>query len=314
MTKGSIRVVKHKLPVFGAILVEPVQGEGGVYCLDDDDAKMLHHCRDLLDCPLIADEVQSGLGRCGSFLAGSQIGLQPDYIVLSKALGGGVAKIGVVAIRRSVYVDGFDLIQSSTFGEDDFSTTIALAVVQMLTREDQALIKRTTKLGASLKNSLVELQQKYPDIIQDVRGKGLLLGVQFTDQSNAHSHIIKTMGYQGGIGYLITGYLLNEKNIRVAPPASAGDVMRIEPTIDLKEEQIKHLLESLDDFCKALRYQDSFYILRFLFQDRTERDKNVIYPTDYRAAYDDISTDSPDFSSEKNVTKVAFINHLISAD
>jgi acetylornithine/succinyldiaminopimelate/putrescine aminotransferase/predicted amino acid dehydrogenase len=305
---GKIRVQKIELPLIAAILVEPVQGEGGVYCLSEADAERLHRARERLNCPLIADEIQSGCGRCGSFLAGSQIGLKPDYVVLSKGLGGGISKIGVVAIRASRYADGFDMIQSSTFGEDDWSARIADTFVELLSENDQALLSRVGERGEALGQALRELHQAYPDIIRDVRGKGLLYGLELQDLSHSASILIKTMDYQEATGYLLSGCLLARWGIRVAPPASSGRVVRIEPSIQLTDANIQYLVSGLEILCLALRYQDTGYLLAHLLDDSQALKRE---PTDYRPGYSHLGIVPA--VGEADV-KVAFINHLISSE
>ena len=306
---GKISIHKIDLPLVAAILVEPVQGEGGVYCLSERDAEALHRARKQLNCPLIADEVQSGCGRCGSFLAGSQIGLKPDYVVLSKGLGGGVCKIGLVAIRESRYLEGFDLVQSSTFGEDDWSARVADVFVQQLLQNDGALLSTIRERGRALHKSLQQLQALYPDIIQEVRGKGLLYGIEFKNQSDALSILIKTTAYQGAIGYLITGHLLVQHGIRVAPPASAGSVVRIEPSTQLSDENIQQLFMALSSVCLALRYQDTGYILEYLLDGPSQKEE--MQPVDYRDWYASLDIVKADGEADN---KVAFINHLISSE
>ncbi len=311
---NHIILKRRPLPLVGAVLAEPVQGEGGVYCLTREQIRILHAARDKWQCPLIADEIQSGCGRCGSFLAGSQIGFKPDYIALSKALGGGIAKLGVVAIRKSAYATGFDIIQSSTFGEDDYSAMIALGYLRLLEQNDGKIYRRVKETGAFLKQKLEALKNEFPDIIADVRGKGLLLGVEFTDQSKADSHLLKTVAYQKMLGYLLTGHLLNEGGIRVAPPASAPNVIRLEPSIEITQEDIAHLIQALKNICLALRYQDAHFILRYLTRENeTPAPGNA--PRDYRAYYADGGfSKATGHDTRLKPTKVAFINHLISSD
>ena len=305
--RGRLQVSQLSIPRVGAILVEPVQGEGGVYCLHEEDAVALHAARDFLDAPLIADEVQSGCGRCGSFLAGSQIGLKPDYVVLSKALGGGVAKVGLVAIRQSQYADGFDLVQSSTFGEDDWSARVATAFIHEITENDQAVIRQVNTRGAALRLALEQLQQRFPDIIETIRGKGLLQGIVFKEQTHALSIMLRTTAYQGAIGYLVTGHLLIKHGIRIAPPASAGNVVRIEPSIQFSDEDVTALLEALGAVCLALRYQDTGYLLSYLVPQA----KQIDQPRDFRNWYQSLSIVRPVGEAD---CKAAFINHLISSD
>lgn len=293
-------------PLIAALLVEPVQGEGGVYCLTDTQAQQLNKLARDHQIPLISDEVQSGCGRCGSFLAGSQIGLKPDYVVLSKGLGGGIAKIGLVAIREATYVHGFDLLQSSTFGEDDWSARVAHKFIEKLYANEGHLFRHIKKYGEKLGLSLSILQARYPDIITEVRGKGLLYGIEFSDFNNAQSILVKTTAYQGAIGYLVTGHLLVRNSIRVAPPASQGNVIRIEPTIQLNNDNINDLHESLEKICLALRYQDTGYLLSYLVDNDSYQQ-----PKDYRSWYRDLGFQSTEGQADY---QVAFINHLISSD
>lgn len=303
---GIVTVEKVPYPLIGAILVEPVQGEGGVYSLNKDDSQALHFARKFVDCPLIADEVQSGCGRCGTFLAGSQIDLKPDYIVLSKALGGGIAKIGLVAIRESQFASGFDLLQSSTFGEDDMSSRVAMEFVRQL--ESGNVLDQVTTIGHTLKSQLQKLQFKYPDIITEIRGKGLILGIVIKDQVDALSVLLRSTAYQNALGYLFAGHLLVKHNIRVAPPASAGNVIRLEPNICLTEQDITDFINAFELLCLALRYQDTGYILHYLLADA---DDLLREPQDFRQWYQQVL---PDHLAGEADYKVAFINHLISSD
>ncbi len=295
-------------PLMAGLLVEPVQGEGGVHCLSSEQAQQLNRLARQYQIPMIADEVQSGCGRCGSFLAGSQIGLRPDYVVLSKGLAGGVAKIGLVAIRESQYLSGFDLLQSSTFGEDDWSARIAKRFIEFLVDDQSYYLYVIRERGEQLKKALDKLQLRYPDIIKEVRGKGLLFGIEFTDFTASPSLLIKTTAYQGAIGYLVAGHLLAKNNIRVAPPASQGNVVRIEPSVFINNDNIEHLYQSLEAICLALRYQDTGYILSYLVSGL---DDFYLTPKDYRPYYQNLGITTLEGKADY---QVAFINHLIASE
>lgn len=303
----QVRLEWVELDGISGLFVEPVQGEGGVRCLTVDDAEALHQAKNIWQCPIIADEVQSGSGRCGSFLAGKAIGLSPDYIILSKALGGGLAKIGLVAIKQSIYAPGFDLIQSSTFGEDEHSAKIALAYVDYLYQEVNDTFGRINALGERLKSRLQEVHQRFPDVVSDVRGRGLLLGVEFKSQALASSAMFRTMSYQQSLGYMISGFLFNQHHIRVAPSASASNVVRLEPNICMTEADIDHVFDAFVDVCQAIQYQDTYYFLRFMLADFHYRAPRTELK-DYRG------TSNTVVPSTAAQVKVAFINHLISSE
>src|SRR5204863_305618 len=90
---GRIDIVERDFPVFAALIVEPVQSEGGIHVLTEEFAAAVREICDDIGCPVIVDEIQSGMGRCGAFFAGSLNGFRGDYITLSKSLGGGLAKV-----------------------------------------------------------------------------------------------------------------------------------------------------------------------------------------------------------------------------
>ena len=308
--KGQLSLDWAELPMISGIFAEPVQGEGGIHCLSEEDARQLHQARDSWQCPLIADEIQSGSGRCGSFLAGKALGLSPDYVILSKALGGGIAKIGLVAIRQSAYVDGFDLIQSSTFGEDEHSAEIALAYIEQLYQDDKDVLVRVENFGEQLISRLEQVKAEFPDVVADVRGRGLLLGVEFKSQAMASSVMFRSMAYQDSLGYMVSGFMLNQHHIRVAPSASAPNVVRMEPNICMTAKDIDLLVDAFTDVCRTLQYQDAYYFLRFLSKDCPQRAQRRELK-DFRSQGKPPVLPSP---AGEGKVKVAFINHLISTD
>jgi acetylornithine/succinyldiaminopimelate/putrescine aminotransferase len=138
--------------------------------------------------PLIVDEIQTGLGRTGAFLASRKLGLDPDYLCLSKALGGGVTKIGALLIKEKRFIEPFSLLHTSTFAGDEISCRIACRVLEILERDD--VPARCEAAGEYLLGRLAELQKAYPDQIRDVRGQGLLIGVELGDASLGGSKIL----------------------------------------------------------------------------------------------------------------------------
>lgn len=302
---GVVHLIPLKVRRVTAIIAEPVQGEGGVWPLSPATAGNLNILRDIFNCPLIADEVQSGSGRCGALVASADIGLDADYYSLSKALGAGYVKIGVVAIKKSKFADGFDLIQSSTFGEDDLSCKIAKDYLELLFEGKSPLINKVHQLSDELCLMLSNLKAKFPDVIEDVRYRGLLLGIEFKDTTDLPSYMLQNIAAQGSLGYIIAGHLLNACNIRVAPSGSSANVVRFEPSVYLEQRHILLLQESLENVCLAIRYLDVGYLLRPIIQHGVN---TIIHPQDYRLSLPEpVRYDSPaDY-------KVTFINHLISA-
>lgn len=256
VTDGVADVVERDFPAFCAFLVEPIQGEGGIRELDRNAAAHIQRVTADADCPLLIDEIQTGLGRTGAFLASSHVGLRGDYYVLSKSLGGGIAKSSVVLVHQSRYRGEFELIHSSTFAKDGFSTAIALKVLELLEADDGAAYRQVVERGEMLRAALDRVRADYPEVVKDTRGKGLLQGLEFHDQSKSASPTISSSAQGGILGYVAAGYLLGAHRIRVLPTASAPDTLRFAPSLHLTDEEIGGLETALRDWCGLLRDED----------------------------------------------------------
>ncbi len=161
-------------PGTAAVLLEPVQGEGGVYPLSPDYLRLARRLCDRHGALLILDEIQCGLGRTGRLFAFQHAGVEPDVLLLAKALGGGVP-IGAVLARREV-ADAFRPgDHGSTFGGNPLATGAALAVLEVMEEED--LPGRAAALGERLRQGLEILAAKYA-VVREVRGIGLMLGME----------------------------------------------------------------------------------------------------------------------------------------
>ncbi len=242
-----------------AVFIEPIQGEGGIHPVDAVSAQTwLRECRKR-SVPLVADEIQSGMGRTGTFLHCEQLGVQPDYVLLGKSLGGGLAKISAIAIRRDMLVSGFGLQHLSTFAEDELSARVALQSLALLDCED-ALGAAAFK-GQILLSALRDLAERHPGIIRDVRGCGLLIGVEWEEQSFERSHALRFHQRYGWLGYAFAGYLLRAHALRVAPALSRGTTLRLEPAYSIPIAALDHLVSGLDALCTLVEQQDAAGIL-----------------------------------------------------
>ncbi|WP_447893084.1 aminotransferase class III-fold pyridoxal phosphate-dependent enzyme [Pseudomonas marginalis] len=303
----QLLVKRDAFSAITAVLMEPIQGEGGIIEFAADFYKALRRLCNEQQCPLIIDEVQSGFGRTGTFLASSHFNLQGDYYCLSKALGGGLMKIAATVIRSSHYEKDFSYIHSSTFAEDDASCHIALAALNRLFADDHAMLKDVHTKGEYLKASLLELKAAYPGVIADVRGRGLLLGIELHDQSTNSSLVQASAQYNDALGYLIAGYLLQFEALRVAPSGSNSNVIRLEPPACISFAEIDGLIKALQKVCDLLQRGDAFPLAATICHDLIP----AVAPRDTGfqvTAHANAPQDTP------IVARVAFINHLIDAD
>lgn len=159
-----------------AILLEPLQGEGGVNLADSAYLQAVRALCDEHGLLLILDEVQTGIGRCGTMFAFEQAGIVPDILTLAKGLGGGVP-IGAMLASESVAASFGPGTHGSTFGGNPLSCTAALTVLDVI--ESEGLLANVGERSLQLRRGLGALQQRFP-IINQVRGSGLLVGAELS--------------------------------------------------------------------------------------------------------------------------------------
>ncbi|MFJ8751531.1 aspartate aminotransferase family protein [Streptomyces sp. NPDC102441] len=257
----AVRVVERELPVVAAFVMEPVQGEAGIRVFDRETVRRIRQACETIDCPVIVDEVQSGMGRTGAFFAASHIGLQGDYITLAKSLGGGVAKAAVTLVRGSRYRKEFELVHSSTFAKDAFSTSIACRTVDLLEAGGGKAYQLAGERGSRLADMLRKLQQEFGSVVKEVRGKGLMIGLDFHDLSDSSDEVIAGQARAGLLGYLLSGYLLRVHALRLLPTASATNTLRLEPSVHITNAEIARLEAGLRGLLTALRDQNGAVLL-----------------------------------------------------
>ncbi|MFD3541945.1 aspartate aminotransferase family protein [Streptomyces sp. NPDC058662] len=258
---GVVRVVERDLPVFGAFVLEPIQGEAGIKVLDGDDVRRIRELLAAVDCPVVVDEVQSGMGRSGAFFASSHIGLQGDYYALAKSLGGGIAKAAVTLVRGSRYRKEFELVHSSTYAKDSFSTLIAGRTVDLLEADDGKAYRLAEERGNRLLAMLGTLREEFGGVVKEVRGRGLMLGLEFHDLSDSPSEVLAEQARGGLLGYLLSGYLLRAHDIRIFPTASATNTLRFEPSVHLTDAEIDRTEAALRALIALLAAHDAETLL-----------------------------------------------------
>jgi len=159
-----------------AIMLEPIQGEGGINVAGKAYLRTLRKIADGKNIMLILDEVQTGMGRTGKMFAYQHYGIRPDIMTLAKALGGG-APIGAMVARPEVAAKLVPGTHASTFGGNPLVTRAGLAVFEAIDKE--GLLTNARKMGAYAMKKLRELARRH-DVITEVRGKGLMIGVQLS--------------------------------------------------------------------------------------------------------------------------------------
>ncbi|MDQ7822144.1 MAG: aspartate aminotransferase family protein [Candidatus Eremiobacteraeota bacterium] len=197
-----------------AFIVEPVQGEGGIIVSPDGYLQEVRKICTERGVLFIADEVQTGMGRTGTFFAVEQWNVWPDMLTLAKGLGGGVMPVGAIIGTAEAWKPFQEnpLIHTSTFGGNQLACAAALATIEVITGEN--LPGRAEEHGKYFMAKLREVQERYPDIIAEVRGRGLMIGVEMIRESYGGSIIFEMS--RGRVTGVYT--LNNQKVIRFEPP------------------------------------------------------------------------------------------------
>lgn len=202
-----------------AVIIEPIQGEGGIHV---GTREFLQSARKLCDAHgamLIFDEVQSGMGRTGKWWGCQHTGVSPDLMAIGKAFGGGVIPAGACVGTDRVwkkYVDD-PFLFTTTFGGNPLAMAAAISTVHVIHATN--LLTESARKGEKFLAGLREIHTKYPQIIQEVRGIGLMIGVEFV-QNEFGVEFAKQML---GEGILTAGTLSNAKTIRVEPALTITD-------------------------------------------------------------------------------------------
>ncbi len=308
---GQLTAAFAQATDLAGFIFEPILGEGGIRPIDAAFAQCAARLCAERNVPLIADECQTGLGRTGAFLASEGLGVQPDYIVLSKALGGGIAKISALLVRRERYRDEFDLQHTSTYADDDFSCAIALKALALT---DTALLSSCREKGERLLAGLRRLAEKFPSVIADVRGRGLMIAVEFCHLPHSSSFLLRFLDKQEELVYMITGYLLNVHRIRIAPTLSDRHTLRLEPSARITDAGIERFLSAMQDTCTRLARGDALNLTLFLTRGGAA-EAEVEDPAPSDATF--VAYDEDRFRERQRhapAVKVGWLCHMIDAD
>ncbi len=221
-----------------AVLFEPIQGEAGAIVPPDDFWPRIRELTRQYGALLIADEVQTGLGRTGTLWGVDHWNVVPDILATAKSLGGGVMPVSAFCSTEEIwqhmmYPNPF--IHTTTTGGGALACAAAISAIRVTLRD--RLWEQAAAKGEYLKPRLEELAARYPDIYEGITGRGLLLGMHFRDASSGY----KVAAGLFKRGVMVAGTLLNSKTIRVEPP------------LIVSYEQIDLFLERLRDTVGEVR-------------------------------------------------------------
>ena len=228
-TEAAVAAISSDTACF---IVEAIQGEGGILLPPDGYLRALREACDRQGALLIADEVQTGLGRTGHLWGFDHEGVAPHILTSAKALGGGVMPIGATMYTQAVYEGVYGdspMAHTSTFGGNPLACAAALAAVRTIL--DEELPRRSAEMGSRLLNGLREVGERHAETVGETRGRGLMVGLEFREDE---------------VGELVVASLL-KRGVCVAYALNNPRVLRFEPPLIISAEQVDLAVEAVDE-------------------------------------------------------------------
>jgi ornithine--oxo-acid transaminase len=238
-----------------AFIVEPIQGKG-VNLPDDGYLREAAELCRRHGTLFIADEVQTGIGRTGRFLAVEHWGVEPDMVLLAKALSGGHVPVGVVLTRKHIHDKIFDrmdraVVHGSTFAKNDLAMSAGIATLEVIRHE--RLIARAERLGERLQTSFREMVGRY-EFVHAVRGKGLMIGIEFGPPKSlklkASWNLLETAN-KGLFCQLVTIPLFRDHKVLTQVAGHASHTVKLLPPLVISDEDCGHIERAFDDVIAA---------------------------------------------------------------
>jgi len=237
------RIFKHLVPAeeVAAIIVEPIQGEGGYIVPEDDFLPRLRALCDRHGILLIADEVQSGAGRTGKMWAIQHWDVEPDILLTAKGIGSGMP-VGAM-IARAELMSWAPGSHGSTYGGNPVALAAMLETIRLL---ENGLIANAAIRGREIQDGLRPLLERHPELVRDVRGKGLMIGVQF--DSGETADMVQMQAFERGLLVLGAG----EGCVRMSPPLVVSQA-EAATAVRLFGETVAHVAEHREEDLEAVR-------------------------------------------------------------
>jgi len=228
---GNHELLKKKITKnTAAIMVETIMGEGGIKVIPDWCLRELRKLCDKKNILLILDEVQCGIGRSGDFFAFEKSKVKPDIVPIAKGIGGGFP-IGAVLMNKKVATGMVPGTHGSTFGGNPLAMSVGNAVMDIVS--NKKFLKNVKNLSKHFISNLNNIKDKYPKIIKQIRGKGLLIGIQLQKDQT-----------------LFIKKLMDNKLLTIR---AAENVVRILPPLNVKKVEINQALKIIKKVCEELK-------------------------------------------------------------
>ena len=262
----DIQALRDKLKAndVAAFILEPIQSEAGIRIPSSEylqEAQALCRKHETL---FVLDEVQTGLYRTGQFLAAHHFGLEPDMVVLAKALSGGLVPVGAVLMRHEIYESVYNslrraIVHTSTYSENGLAMRAGLATLNVL--EQDRLGERATAAGNDVRTRLQASLSGY-EMVKEVRGMGLLNGIEFSAPAKLALKLpFETFRkiHPAMFGQMIVMRLFNDEDILTQICGNNFMVLKVAPPLNIGTEQIDHFVSAIERVVAQMHHQSTFW-------------------------------------------------------
>ncbi|HXT99585.1 MAG TPA: aminotransferase class III-fold pyridoxal phosphate-dependent enzyme, partial [Polyangia bacterium] len=255
-----------------AVFLEPIQGEGGVIV---PPAGYLARARELCTrhgVALVLDEIQTGLGRTGRLFACEHEGVTPDVLLIGKGLGGGLFPLSACLVADEWWDERFALGHSSTFANNNVAAAVGLAVLRALAGDGDTpgLVARAGARGERLGAGLRRLAARYPRVVVEARGRGLLWALQLRPAEEAQGLLLGYLQHQGLYAYAAAAVLAEQSSVLALPTLGSANVLRIAPPLVVSDEEIDLIVDGIESMCGKLARNPCETIVRNMGWLRSE--------------------------------------------
>ncbi len=219
-----------------AVILEPVQGEGGIYIPPDEYFPGVRKLCDEKGALLIVDEIQTGWGRTGKMFGIENFGIVPDIMTVGKSLGGGIYPITAAIYKEELqdFLFANPFIHFSTFGGADLGCAVGLEVIRYI--EKNKLAAHASQMGARFEKGFKKIREKYPQILSEYRQKGLMMGLQYTNESLGPRMSLE----------------LSKRGVIAVFSGNDPRVMRIMPSLVIQKDDVDFVLGAIESSMKSI--------------------------------------------------------------
>ena len=237
-----------------ALFLEPIQGEGGVIV---PPPGYLARARELCTrhgVALVLDEIQTGLGRTGRLFACEEEGVVPDVLLVGKGLGGGLFPLAACLVADAWWDERFALGHSSTFANNNVACAVGLAVLRALAGDGDrpGVVARAAARGERLGAGLRRLAARYPRVVTEARGRGLLWALELKPADEAQGLLLGYLQHQGLYAYAAAAVLAEQSSVLALPTLGTSNVLRIAPPLIVSDEEIDLIVDGIESMCGKL--------------------------------------------------------------